>query len=1051
MMVSKQQHQRRIGLLLASMHTGSSISLWREMAKHVAQSNESLFVFAGGRLESPEGQEYLRNAIYPLANRKNIDALISWSSALGGYVSPQEVLAFLDGLDPMPIVSIGIKKNGSPSVSFDAYGGIQSLVLHCISRHNAKRIAFIRGPENHYSAQDRWRAYCDALGQAGIAQDTRLISDPMAWTEGAKAVDQLVVERGLIPGLDFDTLVCSSDMMMFAASKRLEALGYTVAKDFRIVGYNDSRESRLLRVPATTSRMPVVELAQVSFSLLMNLMDGKGSANLDVMLPSHPVIRRSCGCRYSLGTVEQARHAVGEVQHYIAWLIQALSLNEREASELRRIISSPPMDEAAYLPLLEALVYRYLDNDGDSNLLSEALFFYCEFFGSPAFREGAAHAIGELFLRQRDLVSHEHAYELAMQGRRLDELNGELLSLRSLDAIPLLLQQYLVELGIGQGYLVLHTGESSLFIGGYDGAQHFPGQTSFDKDLLLPEPINQALPKAIYVVEPLYMENQPLGYLVLGTTRYSGSLMEDIRSAVSSAIKGALLLSSANRAAEEAERATTKRDEFFANIGEGLKAPLEEIALLLQREGHPASEEVRQRVAHASHLLELSLSFSGELELEEVTCDLSTLIGGPPLPIVIVDPARIAQVIKIITAYIGEHGEGATTESEVSPQGLGIIVSSTRESWKAELGGQDPGLLLAQKIVIQSGGSVSFADNAIRLMLPWPTLQGRGAFHGASRIAYLASPAEEEVPPAFSQFPDVALVHPLSMKGVQLEKLGQSVLAWDGRRDSAELTLLLHQMSRHPQLAHAPMICIGADEGHQSLFFALTAAKSVAGEEQVLLLVGSVESHIAEELGMGDQCIRATASEAVGVLRERSVSLVISAEADVAFCHTIRAVSRVPIVIIKSTWSREEVDEIALITNLIIAHPHMSESRPFLVRLAQLGAGQGTLPPLTGILAKRTVAYFDVHAHQPISRWQVAEAVHVSEDYLSRIFHKEMGLSPWEYLSHHRIARAVELLKQQTYSINEVASRVGFSDQAYFCRVFRKIKGFAPSKMHKGR
>ena len=1049
-MMERERAQRRIGLIVASMHTGSSLTLWQEVAKQASLSDCSLFVFVGGRLECPEGQEDLRNAIYPLANRQNIDAVISWASALGGYVSPHEVLSFLSTLDEMPTVCIGMKKSGYPSVSFDAYAGIQSLILHCIRVHHAKRIAFIRGPQGHYSAQDRWHAYCDTLDQAGIALDSHLVSDPMAWTEGAKAVDQLVCERSLVPGVDFDTLVCSSDMMMFAASKRLEALGYTIAEDLRIVGYNDSRESRLLRLPATTSRMPVTELAQVSFSLLISLMDGTGPTNLDIMLPSHAIIRRSCGCRYSLGTVAQARNAVGEITRYTSWLIQALTLNEGEAESLRSLLSAPALGEQHYLPIIEELTYRYLDRDGDPDLLSEALFFYCEFFATPDFRSEAAQRIGEVFLRQRDLVAHEHAYELSQQTKRLDELKGELLSTRSVDAIPSLLDQHLFPLGIEHNYLVLTGGESSTFIGGYRGGERIDGPIVFAKHLLLPQPLNQALPRCVYVVEPLYMENQPLGYLVLGTTGYSGSLMEEIRSAVSSAIKGALLLDAANRAAEEAERAQVKRAEFFANISEGLKRPLERIHALLG-EKNPGRERVQREVATASHLLELSLSYTGDLEFEKEICDLSPLMGSSPLPVVLVDPTRIRQVFEIVTSYIKENGEGVDSAAHARARGLELSFSSTRSSWRADLGSQDPGLLLAQRIIIQCSGEVRFEGNAIRFTLPWPTLQGEGTLRDDGPIFYLADGDEAEVPSLFAPFGDVTVVHVPALKSEALEKFKGGVFAWDGRRDSVELTLLVHQMSRHPLLSAIPMICIGCPEGDQSLFFALTAAKSAALRDEVLLIIGEVEPSIAVELGMGEQCIHASGDEALALMGEHRVSLIISDEADISFIEGVRKVTGTPMVIIKERWSRDEVEEVSRFSNLITAHPHMAHCRPFLVRLALLAAGQEALPPLTGILAKRTVAYFDENAGKPISRWQVAEAAHVSEDYLSRIFHKEMGLSPWEYLSHHRIALAVTLLRQSSLSINEVASRVGFSDQAYFCRVFRKIRGVAPSQIRQER
>ena len=82
-----------------------------------------------------------------------------------------------------------------------------------------------------------------------------------------------------------------------------------------------------------------------------------------------------------------------------------------------------------------------------------------------------------------------------------------------------------------------------------------------------------------------------------------------------------------------------------------------------------------------------------------------------------------------------------------------------------------------------------------------------------------------------------------------------------------------------------------------------------------------------------------------------------------------------------------------------------------------------------------------------VSRWQLAEYVNISEDYLTRIFKKDMGLSPWDYLNRYRVQLATEMLTQTGSTINEVASATGFQDQAYFCRVFKKIKGVSPGQV----
>lgn len=106
--------------------------------------------------------------------------------------------------------------------------------------------------------------------------------------------------------------------------------------------------------------------------------------------------------------------------------------------------------------------------------------------------------------------------------------------------------------------------------------------------------------------------------------------------------------------------------------------------------------------------------------------------------------------------------------------------------------------------------------------------------------------------------------------------------------------------------------------------------------------------------------------------------------------------------------------------------------------------GTDALPAHTSALAKRAVVYLQEHYTHAHSRWEIAEAVGVSEDYLGRVFSKELGLTPWEYLNRYRILQAKSLLLNSMENIGSIARQVGFNDQAYFSRVFRKVTGQSP-------
>ncbi len=77
---------------------------------------------------------------------------------------------------------------------------------------------------------------------------------------------------------------------------------------------------------------------------------------------------------------------------------------------------------------------------------------------------------------------------------------------------------------------------------------------------------------------------------------------------------------------------------------------------------------------------------------------------------------------------------------------------------------------------------------------------------------------------------------------------------------------------------------------------------------------------------------------------------------------------------------------------------------------------------------------------------KLADYLHVSESYLSRLFKDETGISFTRYLNEIRIQRSKELLLNTKMTIVEIALFVGYEDQSYFTKVFRKLTGITPKK-----
>ncbi len=94
----------------------------------------------------------------------------------------------------------------------------------------------------------------------------------------------------------------------------------------------------------------------------------------------------------------------------------------------------------------------------------------------------------------------------------------------------------------------------------------------------------------------------------------------------------------------------------------------------------------------------------------------------------------------------------------------------------------------------------------------------------------------------------------------------------------------------------------------------------------------------------------------------------------------------------------------------------------------------------------QAIHYMQEHFEERITLQDLSELLDCSASYLSRMFKRELGQSPIDYLISLRIARAKELLLLTDASMQEIAENVGFADSGYLNRTFRKHVGMTPSK-----
>ncbi|WP_294155723.1 response regulator [uncultured Clostridium sp.] len=99
-------------------------------------------------------------------------------------------------------------------------------------------------------------------------------------------------------------------------------------------------------------------------------------------------------------------------------------------------------------------------------------------------------------------------------------------------------------------------------------------------------------------------------------------------------------------------------------------------------------------------------------------------------------------------------------------------------------------------------------------------------------------------------------------------------------------------------------------------------------------------------------------------------------------------------------------------------------------------------------IINKIIQYIQVNYAEPLTLTDVSKKFNFNYYYLSSYFssHNQEGFN--EFLNKIRIEKACEFLKQDM-SISAVSSMVGYSDQSYFSKVFKKFTGFTPSSYRK--
>ena len=98
------------------------------------------------------------------------------------------------------------------------------------------------------------------------------------------------------------------------------------------------------------------------------------------------------------------------------------------------------------------------------------------------------------------------------------------------------------------------------------------------------------------------------------------------------------------------------------------------------------------------------------------------------------------------------------------------------------------------------------------------------------------------------------------------------------------------------------------------------------------------------------------------------------------------------------------------------------------------------------LYVRNALRFMDEHYHEHLELAEVAESVHLSPSYFSSLFRQVVGVSFREQLARIRVEKSKQLLLSTDYCLADIAVAVGFPDQSYYCKVFKRIVGLTPGQ-----
>jgi len=166
-----------------------------------------------------------------------------------------------------------------------------ALARHLTDQHRYHRLCFVAGPKDAPDAAERYAAFEQAVAASPDSVIDQVIHGNFSEDDGIAAARVLLGRRSLP-----QAVVCANDQMAIGVLRELQRAGIRIPADVAVTGFDDVHASRVVDPQLTTVSQPFRDLGSRATHRLLARIADPSLAPRPEILPTHVVIRASCGC-----------------------------------------------------------------------------------------------------------------------------------------------------------------------------------------------------------------------------------------------------------------------------------------------------------------------------------------------------------------------------------------------------------------------------------------------------------------------------------------------------------------------------------------------------------------------------------------------------------------------------------------------------------------------------------------------------------------------------------------------------------------------------------